>query len=186
MTAIVDLPVVETPTLLLREVQSRDVGELTAFMTQTRYQRHIAHRMKDDVAVADFVRRQLAAQSDPRRQVFHLAAEEKLSGEVVGEGFIIAHAGVDHELGWGVHPAMWSMGLGTEIANALVAIGFERLKAKALWCKVMTANGASSTVARRIGMKLTQHHDDYPIGQGRRGPVDVFRMTAWAYFDQAY
>lgn len=186
MPAVVALPILETPTLLLREIRSRDVSQLSAFMTQQRYQRHIAHRLRDEAAVADFVRRQVAVQGDLRRQIYHLAAEEKLSGEVVGEGFIIAHGGSDYEVGWGVHPAMWSMGLGTEIGKALLAIGFERLKAKSIWCKIMAANGASLTVANRIGMSEAGSQTDYPVGNGRFERVCIYRIADESYFDLPY
>ncbi len=186
MTAVLALPVLETPTLLLREIQARDTMNLAAFMTQPRYQRHITHRLRDEAAVADFVRRQVAVQGDRRRQIYHLAAEEKLSGDVVGEGFIIAHGGQDYEVGWGVHPAMWSMGLGSEIGRALLAIAFERLKAKSVWCKIMTPNGASVTVARRIGMNDAGSQADYPVGQGRFERVNIFRIAASDYFELPY
>jgi [ribosomal protein S5]-alanine N-acetyltransferase len=186
MTAVVALPVIETPTLLMRELQPRDVRNLAAFMTQPRYQRHIAHRLRDEAAVADFVRRQVAVQGDRRRQIFHLAAEEKLSGDVVGEGFMIAHGGGDYEVGWGVHPAMWSMGLGSEIGRALLALGFERLKAKSLWCKIMASNGASLTVAQRVGMAESGTSSDFPLGQGRFERVNIYRLSASGYFDLPY
>lgn len=186
MSAIVAVPVIETPSLLLREIRTRDIAQLAAFMTQPRYQRHIAHRLKDDAAVSEFVRRQVAAQADRRRQVFHLAAEEKLSGDVVGEGFIIKHSGGDYEIGWGVHPAMWSMGLGTEIGRALLAITFEHLKASSVWCKIMVPNGASLAVAARIGMAEHGHQTDYPVGQGRFERVSVYRITADGYFELPY
>ncbi len=186
MNYVVALPVLETPTLLLREIQTRDVRDLAAFMTQPRYHRHIAYRLRDEAAVADFVRRQLAAQGDRRRQIFHLAAEEKMSGEVVGEGFIIAHGGGDFEVGWGVHPAMWSMGLGTEIGRALLALGFEKLKAKSLWCKIMAPNSASSKVAERIGMRDSGSQAGYPVGQGRLEQVNIHRIEAADYFELPY
>jgi [ribosomal protein S5]-alanine N-acetyltransferase len=186
MTSLLALPVLETPTLLLREIQPRDVRNLAAFLTQPRYQRHIAHRLRDDAAVADFVRRQVAVQGDRRRQVFHLAAEEKLSGDVVGEGFIISHGGGDFEVGWGVHPAMWSMGLGTEIGRALLAMGFERLKAKNIWCKIMAPNGASIHVAERIGMQASGAQSNFPVGQGRTEQVHLYRITPESYFDLPY
>lgn len=186
MSAIVAVPVIETPSLLMREIRSRDIAQLAAFMTQPRYQRHIAHRLKDDAAVAEFVRRQVAAQADRRRQIFHLAAEEKLSGDVVGEGFIIKHGGGEYEVGWGVHPAMWSMGLGTEIGRALLAITFEHLKAETVWCKIMVPNGASLAVARRIGMAEQGTQADYPVGHGRFERVSVYRIGADAYFDLPY
>lgn len=186
MSATTTVPILETPTLLLREIRTRDAAQLAAFMTQPRYQRHIAHRLRDDAAVADFVRRQVAVQGDRRRQIFHLAAEEKLSGDVVGEGFVIAHGAGEYEIGWGVHPAMWSMGLGSEIGRALLAMSFEHLKATSVWCKIMVQNGASLTVARRIGMAEQGTQTDYPVGQGRFERVSLYRMAAATYFDLPY
>lgn len=186
MTEVLAVRPVETLHLVLREIERGDVDELTAFMTQARYQRHISHRLRDGAMVQDFVRRQIAARADARRHVFHLAAEEKLSGDVVGDGFIIAHGDGTHELGWGVHPAMWAMGLGTEIGVALLAITFEKLHATSAWSKVMRANAASSKLARRIGMRHGAAHEDYPLGQGRFAEVDIYTIGASEYFDLPY
>jgi [ribosomal protein S5]-alanine N-acetyltransferase len=186
MTTLKALTSLETPHLILREFQRGDADELAAFMTQARYQKHIAHRMRDGAMVKDFLHRQMAAQRDSRRHVFHLAAEEKYSGDVVGEGFLIAHGDGSHEIGWGVHPAMWSMGLGTEIGQALLAIAFEHLKAKRVWSKVMVANTASTKLARRIGMALVTTHATYTLAPGQAGPVDIYALTATDYFDLPY
>ena len=183
------LPVVadiETSNLILREIRESDVGDLSCFMTQSRYQKHIVHRMKDDDAVKDFVRRQLAYQGDSRRRVFHLSAEERMSAEVIGDGFLISHGDGSVEIGWGLHPALWQMGFGTEIAQALLALGIERLKAKRVWCKIMRPNTASLRLARKIGMIREKSHDDFPVGQGRFEAVDVFSISAETYFDLPY
>jgi [ribosomal protein S5]-alanine N-acetyltransferase len=186
MTTLKSMTALETPHLILREISRKDADELAAFMTQPRYQKHIAHRLRDGAMVKDFVSRQIAAQNDSRRHVFHLAAEEKFSTDVVGEGFIICHGDGSHEVGWGVHPAMWSMGLGTEIGQALLAIAFEHIEAKRVWSKVMVENIASSKLARRIGMALVSTHEHYAIGNGRTGPVDIFALTASDYYDLPY
>lgn len=186
MTKLKSFISIETQHLVLREIEREDVEQLASFMTQPRYQRHIAHRLRDGAMVKDFVARQIASRGDSRRHIYHLAAEEKLSGDVVGEGFIIAHPDGSHELGWGVHPAMWSMGLGTEIGQALLGLGFERLRARRIWSKVMVANAASGKLAQRIGMALISSHPDYPIGQGRVGPVDIFGLSQADYYDLPY
>jgi [ribosomal protein S5]-alanine N-acetyltransferase len=186
MTTLKSMTALETPHLILREIVRSDAEELSAFMTQPRYHRHIAHRLRDGAMVKDFVRRQIAAQNDNRRQIFHLAAEEKFSTDVVGEGFLIAHGDGSHEAGWGVHPAMWSMGMGTEIGQALLGVAFEHLKASRVWCKVMTANTASAKLARRIGMALVTSHETYALGNGRVGAVDIYALSATDYFDLPY
>jgi [ribosomal protein S5]-alanine N-acetyltransferase len=186
MTTVKSMTALETPHLILREIDRTDTDELAAFMTQPRYQKHITHRLRDGAMVKDFVRRQVAAQSDTRRHVYHLAAEEKLSTDVVGDGFVILHGDGSHEIGWGVHPAMWSMGLGTEIGQALLAMAFERMNARRAWSKVMVENVASAKLARRIGMALVTAHENYPLGNGKTGPVDIYALTASDYFDLPY
>ena len=186
MATLTTLPSVETQQLILREIQLRDMDALSGFMTQEAYQRHIALRLKNDAEVRAFVTRSVARQGDERRNVFHLAAEEKISGEAVGDGFIIVQHKSVVEIGWGVHPAMWSMGLGSEIGRALLGLAFERLKAERVWCKVMQANKASERLARHIGLRHVQSHKDYPAGGGRFEPVSIYALTAPEYFDLPY
>ncbi len=186
MATLTILPEIETPHLVLREMQESDVEDLTSFVTQARYQRYISHKLRNDAEVRAFVRRHILAQGDGRRRIYHLSAEETMSGEVVGDAFIIAHQDASLEVGWGVHPALWRMGFGTEIGHALMAYCFERLKADHVWCKVMTANIASTRLARRIGMHQTGTQADYPVGQGRSEPVDIYALNADAYFEQPY
>ena len=186
MTTIAILSAVETPQLVLREIEMRDAGPFTAFMSQEAYQRHIALRLAGEAEVKAFVSRSVARQGDDRRNVFHLAAEEKLSGEAVGDGFLILQRPGLIEIGWGVHPAMWATGLGTEIGSALLGLAFERLKAERAWCKVMKANLASGKIAGRIGLRLVQTHPDYPAGGGRHAAVDIYALTSPEYFDLGY
>lgn len=186
MTTLTILPAVETRQLILREIEPRDAKAFSGFMVQEPYQRHIAMRLKDEAEVKAFVMRAVARRGDERRNVFHLAAEEKSSAEAVGDGFIIAQRKGLLEVGWGVHPAMWAMGLGGEIGAALLGLGFERLKAERIWCKTMAQNRASAKLARRLGMRHVKSHADYPTGGGRSGPVEIYAMTAAEYFELGY
>lgn len=186
MTTITKLPAVETASLVLREIELRDTPCFANFMTQEGYQRHIAARLASQQDVRSFVMRAVARQGDDRRSVFHLAAEEKLSGEAIGEGFLILQHPRTAEIGWGLHPAMWGMGLGTEIGQALLGLAFERLRAGSVWCKVMGGNEASARLAQRIGLRHLKSHPDYPAAPGRSCRVDFYAMSDSDYFDLAY
>jgi RimJ/RimL family protein N-acetyltransferase len=172
--------------LILREIEMRDSSHFTRFMTQPDYQKYIAMKLRDEAEVKAFVTRSVARQGDERRNVFHLAAEEKLSGETVGDGFIIVQRAGLHEVGWGVHPALWSSGYGTEIGRALLGLCFDRLKAERVWCKVMKPNAASGRLAKRIGMRHLKSNADYPIEGGRSEAVEIFAISADEYFDLPY
>ncbi len=186
MKSLTILPFADTPNLIVREIESYDVRAFSAFMMQPRYQRYTAMRLRSDAEVAAFVLRSVARQGDDRRNVFHLAAEERSSGEAIGDGFLIMQPDRTVELGWGVHPAMWSCGFGTEIGAALLGLSFERLKAKSVWCKVMRANTAPANLASRIGMAHEKRVAGYAVGDGRYEDVDIYAMTAAEYFDLPY
>ena len=186
MRTIISLPAVETPSLMLREIEARDAAAFCNFMMQEDYQRFIAIRFNRPGDIAAFVGRAVSRQTDERRGVFHLAAEEKPTGEAIGDGFLIIGRPGSVEVGWGLHPAMWQMGLGTEIGRAILGLAFERLGARQAWCKVMSGNTASARLAQRIGMMHAATHPEYPVAAGQHGKVDVFAITAEAYFESGY
>lgn len=186
MITITKLPAIETPSLVLREIELRDAATFSNFMTQDDYQRHIAMRLAGENEVRSFVTRAVARQGDDRRNCFHLAAEEKLSGEAIGDGFLLLQHPKTVEIGWGLHPAMWGMGLGTEIGRALLGLAFEKLKADSAWCKVMNGNEASAKLAARIGLRHLKTHPNYPTPSGRSCRVDFYAMDESDYFDLAY
>jgi RimJ/RimL family protein N-acetyltransferase len=186
MGTLTRIPAVETPSLILREIRPQDAPAFSNFMMQEAYQRHIAVRLASEAEVRAFVTRAVARQGDERRSVFHLAAEEKLSHEAIGDGFLIVQRPRAVEIGWGLHPAMWRMGLGAEIGAALLGLAFERLKADHVWCKVMSGNEASARLARRIGMRHLKSHPDYPAAPGRKADVEFYAMPAADYFDLSY
>lgn len=186
MTTITRLPPVETASLVLREIEPRDAAGFCAYMMLESYQRHIAMRLKTEAEVRAFVSRSVARQGDERRNLFHLAAEDKAAGETLGDGFLIMQRPAIVEIGWGVHPARWRGGLGTEIGHALLGLACERLCAEQVWCKVMGGNAASARLARRIGMRHMASHGDHPTTPGQTGKVDVYGLSASEYFDLAY
>src|SRR5690349_20285243 len=164
MRTLTWLPAVETKALIVREIEPRDWRAFVGFMLMANYQRHITMRFKDEDEVKAFVTRTVARQGDERRNVFHLAAENKSLREAVGDGFIILQRKGLAEIGWGVDPRHWNQGVGSDIGRALLGLAFERLGANRLWCKVMAPNLASSRLARRIGMKHLRSHANYPAG----------------------
>jgi len=186
MLSLVTLKDLETQNLILREMRIGDGKDLAHFMTQPRYQRFIAQRLENEREVMGFVARQVATQGESGRRSFHLVAEERYSAEVVGDAFLMARMDRSAEIGWGLHPALWRVGFGTEIGRAVLALGFEHLKADKLWCKVMRLNIASAALAKRIGMTLTEKRENYAVAPGRFEPVDFYSMDAETYFNLPY
>jgi ribosomal-protein-alanine N-acetyltransferase len=185
MTLATLLPKLETPALVVREIEADDARAFARFMTHRTYQRFLALRLTTPAEVASFVRRAMARQYEERRRSFHLAAECKLRRIAVGDGFIYLARGTA-EIGWGVDPALWGQGIGAEIGRALMALAIERLGAEQVWAKVMGENAASLRLARRIGLKHLRSHHDFPGGNGGETTVEVFALTAADYYDAPY
>ena len=186
MKSLTILPLADTPNLIVREIESYDVKAFSGFMMQPRYQRYTAMRLRSDAEVAAFVLRSVARQGDDRRNVFHLAAEERSSGEAIGDGFLIMQRDRTIEIGWGVHPAMWSCGIGTEIGRALLGPQLRAPDGEKRVVQDHAGKFASAKLASRIGMVHENRVAGYAVGDGRFEDVDIYAMTAAEYFDLPY
>lgn len=69
------------------------------------------------------------------------------------------------ELMYGVAPRLWGRGYATEIAEALLRFGFERLGEHRLWARTDPPNVASMRVMEKAGMTF--------VGREREGDLEV-------------
>ncbi|MEU3460444.1 GNAT family N-acetyltransferase [Streptomyces sp. NPDC006733] len=74
------------------------------------------------------------------------------------DGLLVGHAEIKatdavagHEIIYALAPAAWGSGLGTELAEAIVAYGFDTLDLSTVHATVAAPNEASLTLLRRIG-----------------------------------
>ena len=75
--------------------------------------------------------------------------------ELVGfGGFWYFHTPPQLELLYGIAPEHWNRGLATEIAQALVCYGFEKLEFSELWASTDTPNAASARVLEKAGLRF--------------------------------
>ncbi|MER5819765.1 MULTISPECIES: GNAT family N-acetyltransferase [Streptomyces] len=78
-------------------------------------------------------------------------------GELVGHAEIKRTEAVDgHEIIYALAPAAWGIGLGTELARALLDHGFGPLGLSAVHATVAAENTASLTLLERIGFEHTR------------------------------
>ncbi|MFB8075974.1 GNAT family N-acetyltransferase [Streptomyces californicus] len=78
-------------------------------------------------------------------------------GELVGHAEIKRTEAVDgHEIIYALAPAAWGIGLGTELARALLDHGFGPLGLSEVHATVAAENTASLTLLERIGFEYTR------------------------------
>ena len=186
MSALTILQPVETTALWIREFVREDARALARYMTRREYQEFLAVRYPNQYAVRQFVSRAVARQDRVGRKLFHLAAQDKSNGRIVGDGFIQFHEDHVAEMGWGVDPEKWGRGIGSQIARVLSAVAIERLGANDVWCKIMSGNEPSIGVAQRAGMRQDRIVPAASRCAGGERDVIIYRMKSDEYFESSY
>ena len=182
----VEIKGVQTPGLIIRDMVASDARSFARYMLREDFQATIAVRYQSAADVQKFVARCLRRQAALTRSVFHLSAELKASGQVIGDGFIIMNRPKTFEIGWGVHPELWGRGFGTEIGQALMAIAFEKLGATTVWAKSFVSNAASLRLCERLGMTEDRVAKNHPVAPGFRTDVSFRSISADDYYNAPY
>lgn len=85
---------------------------------------------------------------------------DKTNGNFVGRGGL-RHIDVDGndqiELAYALMPAYWGKGLATEMAKAILKVGFEALNIKEVVCLTLTTNQASQRVMQKVGFQYERN-----------------------------
>ena len=186
MGALTAIQPIETETLWLRELVRDDATALARYMIRTEYQEYLAVRYPNQYAVRQFVARALSRQDRAGRKLYHLAAQDKATGRVFGDGFIQFHEDMVAEIGWGVDPDRWHRGVGSQIARALAALAIERLGAADVWCKIMSGNEASVRVAINAGLVQDRVIAAVHGNSGCSRDVFIYRLKSQDYFEASY
>jgi RimJ/RimL family protein N-acetyltransferase len=147
----VDVPVIETPRLRLREWRWEDIDELARFYT--------------DPAVIEFLWEM--SREDTEEQVAYLAAhweregfgqwavEQRESGKFIGRIGLLRHVdwpGEPVEVGWTLDRTVWGEGLATEGGEASLRYGFDVLGLERILSITDRNNVASRRVMEKLGL----------------------------------
>ncbi|MFI8889692.1 GNAT family N-acetyltransferase [Streptomyces paradoxus] len=142
-------PALLTPRLLLTPYTPDDEEDFVALFQDTRVSRWMGDGPSpeaDDRALFGRIFSKVYA-----RDLFDVWAVRR-DGRLVGHAEIKRTDEVDgHEIVYALSPAVWGSGLGTELAEALVAYGFETLGLTEVHATVAAENEASLRLLGRTG-----------------------------------
>ncbi len=165
-------PPLETPYLLIREVRKPDATAFLAYMRTEPYWRHLPIDPPTAASIESMIASCLLDQQKEPRTNYLLAAVDKPSGELIGEGILRVRSARwrQDEIGWGIAPDRTGHGLGTEIGAAMLNLGFETLGLHRIYaqCRLKTTPPAgswrSSACVRRASCATTS----WPAAYGGR------------------
>jgi len=140
------------PEISLRPLVHGDAPVLASWADDATFRAHAGWRQHPSTALAVTWWQHHIAEPDPRLvRLLALHGEE-----AVGYVDLYADDESARELGYLIAPsARWGRGLGTAVARAGLAHGFEVLGLERIWAEAVEANVASVRVLRRIGMRAT-------------------------------
>ncbi|MDY0064334.1 MAG: GNAT family protein [Bacilli bacterium] len=145
-----DLPVMETPRLLLREISVDDYKDMYEY-AHLSFVGPVAgwepHRTPTETKT--IIQMFLDKKKYGQLGVFAIIykANQKMIGTLELHSFI---RGFKAELGYTIHPDYWGMGIAVEAAREAIKWGFETLEIKRLECSTFTTNPRSRRVCEKL------------------------------------
>ena len=155
----IDYPI-ETPRLILRPFQKRDLDDLYAYYALpevTRYLYCKPHTLQE--ARDTLTKKMKAVHLRKEGQRLVLAVEEKTSGKVMGEVGILWKSKDQRtgEIGYVFNPAYQGQGYATESAREMLRLGFETCAFHRVIACCDARNTASARLMERLGMRREAH-----------------------------
>jgi RimJ/RimL family protein N-acetyltransferase len=117
---------------------------------------------------------------DGRSNALRLAALLRKSNTLVGD-FSLVRTSREHnqgEIGYILHPAHWGHGYGTEGAELLLRLGFEKLKLHRIVGRCDGRNEASARLMERLGMRREAHLRENELVKGEWTDELIYAMLA--------
>jgi len=149
------IPLIETPRLIIRDVQTVDVDGFFEYMQREQYWRDVPIEQPTVQSITALVNGGLQDQAKQPRTDYFLAAVEKLSQSVVGEAILHVRSlgWRQGEIGWGVGFTRTGQGLATEIGTAMLELAFGTLGLHRIYARCRVENHASRRIMTKIGMR---------------------------------
>jgi [ribosomal protein S5]-alanine N-acetyltransferase len=154
-------PILCTPRLALRAWALEDADEMFAIYADPRVWRFLSPSADYADVATTRVRLATTIESIATRGYGHWAVVENEGGALVGScGFRAGFEDKELEVGFTIAPPRWGRGYATEIASAVVDLGFERFGAARIWSLTSPANLPSRKVLAKIGMRHVKDLED--------------------------
>jgi RimJ/RimL family protein N-acetyltransferase len=164
--------------LVLREFEHHDWEAVHVWASDPEVVRYLAWGPNTERETRTFVQHAIGQQLDRDRRDWELAIVLKEDGQVVG-GCGIHVSAPEHRKGWigyCLRHDTWGRGYATELASALLAIGFVELKLHRVFATCDPRNMASARVLEKIGMRREAHLREHLWQKGEWRDSVIFGM----------
>ena len=150
---VLSLPI-ESRRLIIREYTDEDWGAVYAYVKDPNFWKYQAGEPPTEERVKALIQWTVREQKLSPRVNYYLAAQDAQSGQIIGEAVLktIPPGHGQGEIGFGVMPQHWKKWYATEIARALLDVGFNTLGLNRIAAQCAPENKASIRVMQKLGM----------------------------------
>jgi ribosomal-protein-alanine N-acetyltransferase len=167
--------IAETDRLIIRHWREGDVEDAFAIYGDPEVTRYLAGDARDTTidSTREWLAKKLATQAE-KAPLGLWAVQERSSGNVIGHA-LLQYAQINGEdrveVGYTLARAAWGKGYATEIAQAMIQVGFDTLDLAEIYGVVIPENTASRRVLEKVGMR------NLGMGDYNGFPIEVLVAT---------
>ncbi|MGV8897141.1 MAG: GNAT family N-acetyltransferase [Rhodoglobus sp.] len=151
---------ISTPRLLLRVMTSRDIDDVSSYMSDPEVCRYLLHEPRSreivEAKIAEWSSMgRLAEPGDDLQLAMELTSGAPEAGRVIGHTYfkLTSVDDITGEIGWTLHPEFEGKGYATEAAEAVLTYAFTVLGLHRVVAELDPRNDASIAMCRRLGMR---------------------------------
>jgi ribosomal-protein-alanine N-acetyltransferase len=146
-------PCLESPRLILREIQTRDRTAVYQLYGNAEVVRYYDVGQFNTIEQADHLIARMSQRYTERRSVRWAITERGGMDRLIGTcGFNLFDTRSHFaEIGYDLHPAFWGQGMTTEAVGAMLRFGFYTVGLNRIEASVMLGNAASVAVLTKLG-----------------------------------
>ncbi len=137
--------------LRLREFGRGDVEPVLQIYGDPVATEHLSFEPRDRAGVNRFLDTVIGAAEMRPRSEYTVAVLRLDSSELVGVGRLATEAHEAATIGFALRPDQWRQGLGTELVDLLLKLGFETLELHRVWAAHSPLNQSARAVLQRTG-----------------------------------
>lgn len=147
-----------TNRLRIRDFTADDEQDVMTLYGEPRITRHMAHGPRTARTARQHLARVIRDQQEEPRVRWDMAVEPAGGGPLLGACDLALLAPDEAEVGYLLAPACWGMGLGTEVATALLELAFRQLSVDRVQSTVEIHNRRSLRVLDKAGLRWEATH----------------------------
>jgi len=174
---------IETPRLLLREIQAEDEDDVHEFASDPCVSRFDEWGPNTREKTHEVISRWLKIHQEWPREETNLAVELRSEKKRIGTValYVKDQKNASAYIGYVFNRRYWNQGYATEAARALVDAAFKSLSLHRVWATCDTRNVASRRVMEKIGMRREAHFvkDVFQKGEWRDSYLYAILADEW-------